>query len=77
MVNDASDPNHRRCDGLQCLTYLSVSGVLAGVDADLSFYLLSIANACSLFGRIGGGALADRVGESSTLEPRPLNSIPY
>ena len=30
---------------------------------NLSFYLLSIANACSLFGRIGGGALADRVGK--------------
>ncbi len=48
---------------LQCLTYLSLSGLLAGVDADLSFYLLSIANACSLVGRLGGGVLADRFGE--------------
>ncbi|KAM5543470.1 hypothetical protein V8D89_002721 [Ganoderma adspersum] len=55
-----------------CLTYISLSGVLAGLDADLSFYLLSIANACSLFGRIGGGALADRVGPTNVLIPGTL-----
>lgn len=47
----------------QCLTYISLSGILAGVDRDLSFYLLSIANACSLIGRLGGGLAADRFGE--------------
>ncbi|PIL23126.1 MFS general substrate transporter [Ganoderma sinense ZZ0214-1] len=55
-----------------CLTYISLSGVLAGLDADMSFYLLSIANACSLFGRIGGGALADRVGPTNVLIPGTL-----
>lgn len=45
------------------MTYLSLSGLLAGVDPDISFYLLSIANACSLLGRLGGGVLADRYGE--------------
>ncbi|RDX51777.1 MFS general substrate transporter [Lentinus brumalis] len=52
-----------------CLTYLSLSGLLAGVDADLSFYLLSIANACSLVGRLGGGVLADRFGAMNVMIP--------
>ena len=51
------------CHG-QCLTYLSLSGLLNGVDPDLSFYLLSIANASSVIGRLGGGILADRLGET-------------
>ncbi|KAI0761308.1 MFS general substrate transporter [Trametes elegans] len=55
-----------------CLTYLSISGVLAGVDPDLSFYLLSIANATSLFGRIGGGLLADSCGPLNVLIPGTL-----
>ncbi|KAI0641337.1 MFS general substrate transporter [Trametes meyenii] len=55
-----------------CLTYLSISGVLAGVDRDLSFYLLSIANATSLLGRIGGGVLADRYGPFNVLIPGTL-----
>ncbi|KAI0718723.1 MFS general substrate transporter [Cerioporus squamosus] len=55
-----------------CLTYLSLSGLLAGVDADLSFYLLSIANACSLVGRIGGGVLADRFGAMNVMIPGTL-----
>ena len=46
----------------QCLTYISLSGLLQGVDPDLSFYLLSIANASSVIGRLGGGLLADRIG---------------
>ncbi|KAI9000628.1 MFS general substrate transporter [Trametes punicea] len=45
-----------------CLTYLSVTGLLAGLGTNLSFYLVSIANASSLFGRLGGGMLADRFG---------------
>ncbi|TBU44223.1 MFS general substrate transporter [Dichomitus squalens] len=55
-----------------CLTYLSISGVVAGIDPDLSFYLLSIANACSLLGRLGGGASADRVGAMNVLIPGTL-----
>ncbi|KAL1948801.1 hypothetical protein VTO73DRAFT_10607 [Trametes versicolor] len=52
-----------------CLTYISLSGILAGVDRDLSFYLLSIANACSLIGRLGGGLAADRFGPINALMP--------
>ncbi|KAI0754237.1 MFS general substrate transporter [Daedaleopsis nitida] len=55
-----------------CLTYISLSGLLAGIDPDLSFYLLSIANACSLLGRIGGGILADRHGPLNVLIPGTL-----
>ncbi|RDX51685.1 MFS general substrate transporter [Lentinus brumalis] len=55
-----------------CLTYLSLSGLLAGVDPDLSFYLLSIANACSLVGRLGGGVLADRFGAMNVMIPGTL-----
>lgn len=47
------------------MTYLSLSGLLNGVDPDLSFYLLSIANASSVIGRLGGGILADRLGETA------------
>ncbi|TFK79571.1 MFS general substrate transporter [Polyporus arcularius HHB13444] len=52
-----------------CLTYLSLSGLLNGVNPDLSFYLLSIANASSAIGRLGGGILADRVGPLNILIP--------
>ncbi|RDX51747.1 MFS general substrate transporter [Lentinus brumalis] len=52
-----------------CLTYLSLSGLLNGVNPDLSFYLLSIANASSALGRLGGGILADRVGPLNILIP--------
>ena len=44
------------------LTYIDVSAALNGVDSDFSFYLLSIANAASLFGRLLSGFLADRIG---------------
>ncbi|KAI0628578.1 MFS general substrate transporter [Trametes polyzona] len=50
-----------------CLTYLSVSGIVVGIDPDLAFYLLSIANACSWIGRLGGGLAADCYG--------PLNAL--
>ncbi|KAH9888049.1 MFS general substrate transporter [Cubamyces lactineus] len=52
-----------------CLTYLSISGVVAGIDSNLSFYLLSIANASSLFGRLGGGILSDCLGPINVLIP--------
>ncbi|KAF7370383.1 MFS domain-containing protein [Mycena sanguinolenta] len=39
------------------LTYIDVSAVAAGVSPDFSFYLVSIANGCSLFGRLAGGPL--------------------
>ncbi|KAI0717032.1 MFS general substrate transporter [Earliella scabrosa] len=55
-----------------CLTYISLSGLLQGVDPDLSFYLLSIANASSVIGRLGGGLLADRIGPLNVLIPGTL-----
>ncbi|CAL1702614.1 unnamed protein product [Somion occarium] len=44
------------------LTFIDISAVAAGISNDFSFYLVSIANASSGFGRIGGGILADRFG---------------
>lgn len=38
-----------------------------GLTVDLSFYLLAILNAASLFGRLLGGAAADRLGRINTL----------
>ena len=48
------------------MTYISLSGLLIGIDPDLSFYLLSIANASSLVGRIAGGVFADKYGMHTT-----------
>ena len=44
------------------LTYINISAVSNGVDDAFAFYLVSIANASSLCGRLGGGLLADRIG---------------
>jgi hypothetical protein len=44
------------------LTYIDVSATFVGVDADFSFYLISIANAASGFGRLFAGVIADRLG---------------
>lgn len=53
------------------LTYIDVSAQFAGVDPNFSFYLLSIANAGSAVGRLGGGILSDVVGMSAA--PAPIN----
>ncbi|OBZ67648.1 Riboflavin transporter MCH5 [Grifola frondosa] len=55
-----------------CLTYIDISAVLAGVDPNFSFYLLSIANACSIIGRLGGGITADRKGPLNVMIPGTL-----
>lgn len=47
---------------IQVLTYIDISAVSAGLSSDFSFYLVSITNASSGFGRISGGLLADRFG---------------
>lgn len=44
------------------LTYINISAEGSKVPANLQFYLLSIANAGSMIGRIGGGFLADKYG---------------
>jgi len=54
------------------LTYIDVAGVSFGLDPNFSFYLVSIANAGSAVGRMGGGLLADRVGPINTLIPLTL-----
>lgn len=47
--------------------YLPGYGQSIGLSVDLSFYLLAILNAASLFGRLLGGAAADRLGRINTL----------
>ncbi|KAG8958689.1 hypothetical protein FRC03_008917 [Tulasnella sp. 419] len=51
------------------LTYIDVSGVLSGVPPQFSFYLVSIANASSLIGRLSSGYLCDRFGNLNVLIP--------
>ncbi|OCH88814.1 MFS general substrate transporter [Obba rivulosa] len=51
------------------LTYIDVSAQFAGVDPNFSFYLLSIANAGSAVGRVGGGILSDVVGALNIMIP--------
>ncbi|PIL27910.1 MFS general substrate transporter [Ganoderma sinense ZZ0214-1] len=53
-------------------TYLTVSAVGEGVNADMSFYLLAIANAVSTVGRVISGLLADRFGPLNVLIPATL-----
>lgn len=48
------------------LTYINISAEGTRVPSNLTFYLLPIANAGSMVGRIGGGFLADRYGELSS-----------
>ncbi|KAF7966769.1 hypothetical protein HWV62_37063 [Athelia sp. TMB] len=54
------------------LTYIDVSATFAGIDPDFSFYLISIANASSGFGRITAGVLADRFGAINVMAPATL-----
>lgn len=44
------------------LIYLEVGAVSVGVSEDFAFYLISIANASSLFGRLTASAVTDRMG---------------
>lgn len=47
--------------------YLPGYGESIGLSVDLSFYLIAILNAASFFGRLFGGAAADRLGRINTL----------
>ncbi|KAG2063481.1 MFS general substrate transporter [Suillus decipiens] len=49
------------------LTYISVSAVKIGVSKDFAFYLIAIANAASILGRVSSGLLADRIGALNTM----------
>ncbi|KAG8925424.1 hypothetical protein FRC02_009689 [Tulasnella sp. 418] len=51
------------------LTYIDVSGLVNGLSPDYSFYLVAIANAGSLIGRIGSGPLCDKFGNLNVLIP--------
>ncbi|CAL1705216.1 unnamed protein product [Somion occarium] len=51
------------------LTYIDISAVSAGIPEDFSFYLVSIANAASGIGRIGGGIFADKLGAVNVMAP--------
>ncbi|KAJ7931716.1 major facilitator superfamily domain-containing protein [Mycena leptocephala] len=54
------------------LTYIDLSAVSVGVSPDFSFYLVSIANGCSAFGRLAGGIGSDRIGPLNVLVPMTL-----
>jgi MFS transporter, MCT family, solute carrier family 16 (monocarboxylic acid transporters), member 10 len=54
------------------LTYLDISAINASVSPDISFYLIAIANAASLFGRLSSGFLGDRLGPMNVLIPYTL-----
>ncbi|KAI1794304.1 MFS general substrate transporter [Ganoderma leucocontextum] len=56
------------------LTYLTISAAKAGIDANMSFALLSIANAASTLGRIAAGLLADLYGPLTVLMSAALMS---
>ncbi|KAJ7496845.1 major facilitator superfamily domain-containing protein [Mycena latifolia] len=51
------------------LTYIDVSATSVGVSPDFSFYLISMANAASLFGRLGSGILTDKLGAVNIIAP--------
>ena len=51
------------------MTYLDISATRMGVDPDFSFYLLSILNAGSVFGRLASGPLMDRFGCINVIGP--------
>ncbi|KAL5634563.1 hypothetical protein ACGC1H_002567 [Rhizoctonia solani] len=54
------------------LTYLEVYGTEIGLPEDFAFYMIPIANAASLFGRVGSGIVSDRIGPINTLIPSTL-----
>ncbi|KAG8729949.1 hypothetical protein FRC11_007684 [Ceratobasidium sp. 423] len=54
------------------LTYLEVYGTEIGLPEDFAFYMIPIANAASLLGRVGSGAVSDRIGPINTLIPSTL-----
>jgi len=54
------------------LTYIETSAIFVGVDPRFAFYLISIANASSGFGRILSGLMSDRVGAINIMAPLTL-----
>ncbi|KAG7441150.1 MFS general substrate transporter [Guyanagaster necrorhizus] len=56
------------------LTYIDVSATKVGVPEDFSFYLVSIANCASGFGRYFAGLLGDRIGAMNVMIPFTMAS---
>ncbi|KAJ7655737.1 major facilitator superfamily domain-containing protein [Mycena polygramma] len=51
------------------LTYIDISSTSVGISPDFSFYLISIANAASLFGRLSSGIATDKFGAVNVVTP--------
>lgn len=51
------------------LTYVDIGALELGISSSLSFYLVAIANASSLFGRLSSGMLTDRYGAANIMIP--------
>ncbi|KAF8146854.1 MFS general substrate transporter [Mycena galopus ATCC 62051] len=51
------------------LTYIGISATSVGISPDFSDYLISIANAASLFGRITAGLTTDKFGAVNIIAP--------
>ena len=54
------------------LTYIDLNATTVGISPDFSFYLVSIANAASGFGRISSGFFADKFGPLTVMAPPTL-----
>lgn len=46
------------------LTYIDVSATFVGISPEFSFYLISMANGASLFGRLTAGVTTDKLGRT-------------
>ncbi|KAJ7104537.1 major facilitator superfamily domain-containing protein [Mycena crocata] len=51
------------------LTYIDVSATSVGIPSDFSFYLISMANGASLFGRLMAGVTTDKFGAVNVIAP--------
>lgn len=62
---------HREADvnDQTVLTYIGLSAIAVGVSPGFSFYLVSIANASSGFGRVASGYLGDKIGAVNVSAP--------
>uniref|UniRef100_A0A0W0F6Z1 Major facilitator superfamily (MFS) profile domain-containing protein n=1 Tax=Moniliophthora roreri TaxID=221103 RepID=A0A0W0F6Z1_MONRR len=54
------------------LTYIDISAIQSGISPDLSFYLVSITNAASGFGRLSSAFMADRLGPINYFAPMTI-----
>jgi MFS family permease len=59
-------------NSLKVLTYIELSAIALGITPGFSFYLVSIANASSGFGRITSGFLGDKLGAINVSAPMTL-----